>query len=90
MTEKKKAINPQKNPMSVQDPALRVKNFNEVALGYNEAAVIAEAGRCLQCKNMPCRQGCPVDIDISAFIKLAGEGDFAGAAKKIKEKNAHR
>ncbi|HHU85617.1 MAG: NADPH-dependent glutamate synthase [Pelotomaculaceae bacterium] len=88
MTEKKKAINPQKNPMSVQDPALRVKNFNEVALGYNEAAVIAEAGRCLQCKNMPCRQGCPVDIDISAFIKLAGEGDFAGAAKKIKEKNA--
>ena len=88
MTEKKKAINPQKNPMSVQDPALRVKNFNEVALGYNEAAVIAEAGRCLQCKNMPCRQGCPVDIDISAFIKLAGEGDFSGAAKKIKEKNA--
>ncbi len=88
MTEKKKAINPQKNPMPVQDPALRVKNFNEVALGYSEAAVIAEAGRCLHCKNMPCRQGCPVDIDISAFIKLAAEGDFAGAAKKIKEKNA--
>ncbi|HPU35813.1 MAG TPA: FAD-dependent oxidoreductase, partial [Bacillota bacterium] len=88
MTEKKKAIKPQKNPMPVQDPALRVKNFNEVALGYSEAAVIDEASRCLHCKNMPCRQGCPVDIDISGFIKLAAEGDFAGAAKKIKEKNA--
>lgn len=88
MAEKKKAINQQKNHMPVQDPALRVKNFQEVALGYGESAVMAEAARCLQCKNSPCRQGCPVDIDIAAFIKLAGEGDFAGAARKIKEKNA--
>ena len=69
MTEKKRRLIT-KNPMPVQT-RLACENFNEVALGYNEAAVIAEAGRCLQCKNMPCRQGCPVDIDISAFIKLA-------------------
>lgn len=88
MTGKRKSINPQKSPMPIQDPALRVKNFSEVALGYSEATVVTEANRCLQCKNVPCRQGCPVDIDISAFIKLAAAGDFAGAAKKIKEKNA--
>jgi len=84
----KKEIKPTKNPMPAQDPVVRAKNFSEVALGYSEAAVIDEAKRCLQCKKEPCRQGCPVEVDIPAFIKLAAEGDFAGAIAKIKEKNA--
>jgi len=84
----KKIIEPKKNPMPSQDPFLRAKNFNEVALGYTEQAVVAEANRCLQCKNAPCRQGCPVEVDIPAFIGLAAERDFAGAIKKLKEKNA--
>ncbi len=84
----KKTIEPKKNPMPSQDPVLRAKNFNEVALGYTEQAVVAEAKRCLQCKNAPCRQGCPVEVDIPAFIGLAAARDFAGAIKKLKEKNA--
>jgi len=83
-----KTIIPQKNPMPAQDPQRRSKNFEEVALGYLEDTVIAEAKRCLDCKNAPCRQGCPVDVDIPAFIRLAAEGDFAGAIQKIKETNA--
>ena len=59
-----------------------------MALGYPEDTVIAEAKRCLDCKNAPCRQGCPVDVDIPAFIRLAAQGDFAGAIQKIKETNA--
>ncbi|MEW5898954.1 MAG: NADPH-dependent glutamate synthase [Bacillota bacterium] len=84
----KKKIIPKKNPMPAQDPAERIKNFHEVALGYTEEAALAEAERCLQCKKAPCRQGCPVEVDIPAFIKLVAEKDFAGAIKKIKEKNA--
>lgn len=84
----KKEIKPHKNPMPAQDPVLRAKNFSEVATGYTPETVIDEAKRCLHCKKEPCRQGCPVEVDIPAFIKLAGEGDFAGAIAKIKEKNA--
>ncbi|MGB9846494.1 MAG: NADPH-dependent glutamate synthase, partial [Desulfotomaculales bacterium] len=79
---------PKKHPMPAQDPAVRVKNFNEVALGYDVESAVAEAGRCLQCKNQPCRQGCPVEVYIPQFIKLIAERDFAGAIRKIKEKNA--
>jgi glutamate synthase (NADPH/NADH) small chain len=82
------AIAPKKNPMPAQDPVIRAHNFNEVALGYSEEAVIAEAMRCIQCKNAPCRQGCPVEIDIPAFIKKVSERDFEGASRKLKEKNA--
>lgn len=82
------AIIPHKNPMPAQDPLERARNFNEVALGYSEETVVAEARRCLQCKNQPCRRGCPVEVDIPAFIKLVTEKDFVGAIKKIKEKNA--
>ena len=57
--------------MPVQDPAERRKNFNEVALGYTEEQAIAEAARCLQCKDPKCVQGCPVNIDIPAFIALS-------------------
>ncbi|RJQ30492.1 MAG: NADPH-dependent glutamate synthase [Peptococcaceae bacterium] len=86
--KEKKKIVPRKNPMPAQDPKKRAGNFDEVALGYSEDQVVAEANRCLQCKNEPCRQGCPVEIDIPAFIKLAAERDFAGAIRKNKEKNA--
>lgn len=84
----KKTIVPTKNPMPLQDPSERVNNFNEVALGYSEEAAAAEANRCLQCKNPPCRQGCPVEVDIPAFISLVSQKDFSGAIKKLKEKNA--
>jgi glutamate synthase (NADPH/NADH) small chain len=75
-------------PMPKQDPKVRRKNFNEVALGYNEEQALAEANRCLQCKNAPCVKGCPVEIDIPAFIKLIRERKFDEAIKKIKEKNS--
>lgn len=88
MPEEKRVIVPDKNPMPAQDPVVRVRNFDEVALGYGEDTVVAEAKRCLQCKNSPCRQGCPVEIDIPSFIRLAAQRDFAGASKKLKEKNA--
>lgn len=84
----KKEIIPKKNPMPAQDPVERARNFNEVALGYDEETAVAEAKRCLQCKKQPCRQGCPVEVDIPAFLKLVAERDFEGAIKKIKEKNA--
>lgn len=87
MTEKKK-ITPNKNPMPAQDPVERARNFHEVALGYSEEAAVAEANRCLHCKNEPCRQGCPVEVNIPAFIKLVARRDFKGAIKKLKEKNA--
>lgn len=84
----KKEIIPKKNPMPAQDPVERARNFNEVALGYDEETAVAEAKRCLQCKKQPCRQGCPVEVDIPAFLQLVAERDFEGAIKKIKEKNA--
>ncbi len=68
-----------KNEMPVQAPDVRNKNFSEVALGYTEEQAIDEAKRCLNCKNKPCTTGCPVQIDIPAFIAKVAEGDFAGA-----------
>ncbi|HDN85014.1 MAG TPA: NADPH-dependent glutamate synthase [Candidatus Aerophobetes bacterium] len=76
-----------KTPIPKQNPEERIKNFNEVALGYSAEQAIQEAKRCLQCKNPPCIKGCPVEIDIPAFIKLISEGNFRGAINKIKEKN---
>ncbi len=72
-------MSPKKNPMPVQDPLIRNQNFNEVALGYTEEQAIDEAKRCLQCKNPLCVGGCPVKINIPAFIAKVAEGDFAGA-----------
>jgi len=57
-----------KNEMPSQDPKERAKNFSEVALGYSEEQAVDEANRCLDCKNKPCVGGCPVSIDIPAFI----------------------
>ena len=74
-------------PMPKQPPEVRIHNFNEVALGYTEEQAIREAERCLQCPEPKCVLGCPVGIDIPAFIKLLREGKFREAIRKIKEKN---
>ena len=68
-----------KNPMPAQKPAVRAHNFDEVALGYTPEQAMDEAARCLNCKNKPCVAGCPVAIDIPAFIGKVKEGDFAAA-----------
>ncbi len=77
-----------KNPMPAQDPAVRARNFKEVALGYDEAAALDEAARCLSCKHMPCVTGCPVNIHIPAFIERVKEGDFEGAYRIISEQSS--
>ena len=74
---------PKKNPMPTQDAAVRAHNFNEVALGYSEAAALDEAARCLSCKNMPCVSGCPVNVRIPEFITKIKELDFEGAYQVI-------
>ena len=68
-------MDPKKCPMPSQEPNVRNKNFKEVALGYTEEMAVNEAKRCLQCKNHPCRSGCPVEIDIPGFIKHVAEGE---------------
>jgi len=73
--------------MPEQDPKDRTKNFNEVALGYTKEQAMAEASRCIQCKKPACVGGCPVEIDIPAFIALIANGKIDEAVKKIKEKN---
>ena len=73
--------------MPEQDPKARAKNFNEVPFGYSPETAMLEASRCIQCKRPFCVEGCPVEIDIPAFIKLISEGKFLEAARKIKEKN---
>ncbi len=72
-----------KNEMPAQEPHIRARNFNEVALGYDEKTAIDEAMRCLNCKNMPCVAGCPVKIHIPEFIERIKEGDFEGAYQII-------
>lgn len=76
-----------KTPAKEQDPEERIKNFKEVCLGYTEEEALKEAGRCLQCKNPQCITGCPVNIDIPAFIGLIKNKRFPEACEKIKEKN---
>ena len=77
-----------KNPMPSQDPNVRNKNFQEVALGYTEEMALDEAARCLNCKNMPCVKGCPVQIHIPAFIEKVREGDFEGAYQIISQSSS--
>ncbi len=72
-----------KNPMPHQEADVRNKNFKEVALGYTPEMAIDEAKRCLNCKHKPCVSGCPVGIDIPAFIERVAEGDFEGAYEII-------
>lgn len=77
-----------KNPMPAQEPDVRNKNFDEVALGYTEEMAIDEANRCLNCKHSPCVQGCPVNIHIPAFIKEVAEGHFEEAYRIISEQSS--
>ncbi|NPU84847.1 MAG: NADPH-dependent glutamate synthase [Syntrophaceae bacterium] len=83
--EKKEKVPRQKMPE--QAPQERIANFNEVPLGYSPETAILEAKRCIQCKKPGCIEGCPVDVRIPEFIKRIAEGDFLGAARKLKETN---
>ncbi len=74
--------------MAEQDPKARISNFDEVPRGFTPEQARAEAARCLQCKNAPCRSGCPVEIDIPAFILAIKEGNFAAAREKLLETNS--
>ncbi len=77
-----------KTEMPHQPPETRNKNWNEVALGYTEEDALNEAKRCLNCKNRPCVEGCPVFVKIPDFISAAAEGDFGKAYSIIKETNS--
>ena len=77
-----------KNPMPSQDPNVRNKNFEEVALGYTEAQALDEAQRCLNCKNRPCMTGCPVMVHIPEFIQEVAKGDFEAAYQIISNTSA--
>ena len=83
--EKKEKV--PRQAMPEQDPKKRIHNFNEVPFGYSKELALAEASRCIQCKKPSCIEGCPVDVKIPEFIKLITEGDFIGAARKLKETN---
>lgn len=74
--------------MQERSVAERIKDFNEVPLGFTAEQAIEEAKRCIQCKNPKCVAGCPVEVDIPGFLKFVAQGDFESAAKKIKETNA--
>ena len=84
----KKTLDLKRRPMPKQDHLERIRNFDEVALGYAVETAREEASRCLNCKNPLCNKGCPVGIDIPGFIKCIVEGDFSSGIKKIKETNA--
>ncbi len=75
-------------PVREQEPQVRAKNFEEVCYGYNEEEAMAEASRCIGCKNAPCMNGCPVSINIPGFIAQVKEGNFAEAFKIISESSA--
>ncbi|MCI8601740.1 MAG: NADPH-dependent glutamate synthase [Oscillospiraceae bacterium] len=79
---------PKKNPMPTQQPKTRACNFQEVALGYDETTALDEAARCLNCKNMPCVSGCPVNIRIPDFIEQVKAGDFEAAYQIISESSS--
>ncbi|MBA7575248.1 Glutamate synthase [NADPH] small chain [subsurface metagenome] len=81
-------INLNRTPMPRQDPKVRARNFNEVALGYNAEQAKAEAERCIQCPKRPCIAGCPVGIDIPDFILALRDGNMPEAVRVLKGKNA--
>ncbi len=74
--------------MPRQDPKLRIKNFNEVALGYTPQQAQAEANRCIQCPKYSCIDGCPVLVDIPGFIKAIRDNDLPEAVRILKDKNS--
>lgn len=81
-------MDPKKCPMPVQEPDVRNKNFNEVALGYTREMAVSEAKRCLHCKHMPCVSGCPVGIDIPGFIAKVANEDLEGAYEILSASSA--
>ena len=81
--QEKLAVPPQEMPQ--QDPKVRARNMDEVALGYTPEMARVEAGRCLNCPTKPCMQGCPVAVNIPGFLAKAAEGDFEGALAIIRE-----
>ena len=78
----------EKVPVREQDPKVRATNFEEVCLGYNKEEAMEEASRCLNCKNAKCVKGCPVSINIPAFVHEVKEGNFAEADKIISQSSA--
>ena len=78
-------IIPKKHEMPTQAPEVRAHNFDEVALGYTAEIAVAEAQRCLNCKNRPCVSGCPVNVNIPDFIAQIAKGDFEGAYQTIQQ-----
>ena len=77
-----------KVPVREQEPKVRATNFNEVCLGYNKEEAMEEASRCINCKNAKCMQGCPVSINIPAFVHEVKEGNFEKAYQIISESSA--
>ena len=75
-------------PVREQEPKVRATNFEEVCYGYNEEEAVAEASRCLNCKNAQCMKGCPVSINIPAFIAQVKERNFEAAYQIISESSA--
>ncbi len=87
-TKPKPKLNKKAVEMAKQEPKVRAKNFNEVALGYTEAEAQEEASRCLCCPNPQCRTGCPVEVPIPTFVKCIKEKKYAEGIAAIKTKNA--
>lgn len=83
-----KASRAPRTAMPEQPAAARAQNFDEVSLGYTQEQAIAEANRCLQCKNATCIDGCPVNIDIKSFIGHIIDGEYALGVEVLKERNA--
>jgi len=81
-------LNLNREPMPRQDPKLRRRNFNEVALGYTSELAKSEASRCIQCPKRPCIEGCPVGVDIPDFIKAVRDGEMPEAVRILKSKNS--
>ena len=81
-------LDPKKCPMPSQDPNVRNKNFQEVALGYTAEMAVNEAKRCLNCPKKPCVEGCPVSIKIPEFIQKIAAEDFEGAYQVLAQDSA--
>jgi glutamate synthase (NADPH/NADH) small chain len=82
------AIQPKKHEMPVQEASVRAHNFKEVATGYTQEIAVAEASRCINCKNRPCVSGCPVNIAIPDFIAKIKANDFEGAYQIISQSSS--
>lgn len=88
MANRKVNMSMTKNPMPEQDPVARAGNFEEVALGYDAETAMKEAQRCLDCKNAPCRSGCPVAVKIPRFLEKLRDGDFGAAYEIVTSTNS--